>query len=166
MIKDLKQSIALEIAKTNATLMTIRPYIEARELKIIKAKRAVRSDNNTHNTTETDGVNFNNVKNSMLFCRAMRATDSDFRKEFGGDNKADVQRIREILSSDSSVTKKDSDMARLLAEGAVMWRKVITDEQKKTIRARFESWKKRREENAMPLPLDNDNDSNVESETE
>ena len=168
LIDDHKKGSAAEFAKMTVTLTAILTRLETLEVAAASGtKRAVRTGAARGGTATprarggaTAGIDWNKVKNSMLFCRAMWATAAEFRTEFGGNSdETETQRIKGILAADDGVAKKDTEESRLLAEGTVLWKKVLTDTQKKVVRDRFDQWRKQDEAEAMQPPLGADEGS-------
>ncbi len=164
-IELLQHVFSLEFAKGEVLGRSILCYavrIEKAVLELQTLKRPVRGTTRRSTTNGQagsaavpgHGIDWPKVQNSMLYCRAMWATSEEFRHEFGGgDDAAKKARIQSILDADDSVAKKDNAAARLIAEGLIIWKKILVIEQKKIVRDRYEAWKDRAVSDNMEAPL-------------
>lgn len=89
------------------------------------------------------------VKNAMLFSRWAMAHDADRLSAFI------TPAAQTIFDADDSCAKKDGT-ERKMAEGAILWKKVLTKDQQDEVRQIFKTWQEERARGAMDGQLDTD----------
>lgn len=77
------------------------------------------------------------VKNSMLYFRWAFANDAVLRDEFTNDDS------QAILDTEDFSKKSGDDL--LKAQAALLWKKYLTDDQKKEMKQRYQDWDKDRQ---------------------
>lgn len=98
------------------------------------------------------------VKNSMLYFRWAWANDEEFHSTYCTDD------IQDALDGDDNLAKKKDAKERRLAEGTLVWKTHLTDEQKKDVRTLFNDWSKQREKEGMDDQLDANGDADADAD--
>lgn len=140
-----------DLTKMVATLSVTNASIEAR-LQVLEATAVGGAKRATKATATAGGAKkagaaakkaddpTAKVKNSMLYFRFMWMNDEEFRGEWGPALSEDLDGLFE---AEASVTKKAAGSAeRLSAEGNYLWKNVLSDDQKKHVKAAFDEWQK------------------------
>ena len=141
--KALAEQLAKQTVTLNASLARLATLEDAVNSSTA-AKRAVRTAGAAKKAaaggkTKKGGDDKSRVTNALLYFRYAMSQDlDDAREEYGTEeNLIEAEK-------DSTVSKRDrvkDDVGFWSAVGAALWKTVLSDEQKETIRGQYTAWK-------------------------